>query len=79
MLRTNVNRVIKTKEDAEAYLTELFNNGESYHPEDNAHDIIWNTASPTSWEKKKLNRLMKQVNTIPNFDPCDFLNELFKQ
>lgn len=37
--KTNVPDGIKTIEEAKTFLTELYKNGEAYHPEDDANEI----------------------------------------
>lgn len=69
-MRTTLPDTIKTESEAGAFLTDLHNNGEAFHPDDNAHDIIWHTCNPTKHERDKLNDLMGQIAKIPNFDPC---------
>lgn len=38
-MKTNLPAAITTIDEAKAFLTELHANGESYHPEDDAHDV----------------------------------------
>lgn len=40
-MKTTLPTAINTIEEAKTFLTELNTNGEAYHPEDDAHDIIW--------------------------------------
>lgn len=75
-MKTNLPTKIETKEQAEKFLTDLNSNNESFHPEDDAHEIIWNTSEVSHDEKEKLNELMGEVYSIENFDPCDFLMDL---
>ena len=72
---------INTIEEAKAFLTELHKNGESYHPEDSAHDII-NTETNklvfTYDEALQLDRLMDEITaaTEDGTFACEFLWKL---
>lgn len=65
--------------EAEMFLEKLYVNKESFHPEDDAFDIIWQMPTqPTQIEKEKLNSLMQDIYNLPEttrneFDPCSFL------
>lgn len=80
-MKTILPENIKLIQDAEKFLTDLHNNGESYHPEDNAEDCLENI---TEDEAKHLNRLMNEIYLLPGnehyqnmvFDPCQFILEL---
>jgi len=86
-MKTNLPNRITTVEEAKAFLTELHKNDESFHPEDNAHDIEWETSNPTSEERDKLNALMSDIYELEGnedsqnmiFDPCEFLLNLINQ
>ena len=87
-MKTKLPASIGTIEEAETFLTELYENGEAYHPEDNAADCF----SPdqcSSEEAEKLDALMTQIYFLPEngnnyrtnpnamtFDPCGFLLDL---
>ena len=86
-MKTNLDRKIQDTDQAIAFLTELYRNGESYHPEDDAHDIVWNSKSiwggsygipkkdvPTFEDENKLNHLMEQC--FIHCDPCEILIDL---
>ena len=75
-MKTNLDQPITNADEAKAYLTELFNNGESYHPEDDANDIIWTDFEPTEEELNRLNENMELVYKVADFDPCGFLLKL---
>lgn len=61
-MKTNLDITIETKEDAKAFLIDLVNNGEEFHPEDEVFEMEWNPANePTFEEKCKLNDLMVAV------------------
>jgi len=74
---------IETIEGAKQFLTELNNNDEIYHPEDDAHDVDWtNTIEPTNEEKDQLNKLMDDIYNLPEvwsptnpkgWDPCCYV------
>jgi hypothetical protein len=73
-MKTNLNRHIESEDQAKEFLSELFQNGEGYHPEDDAFDISWDERieNPTEGEMRKLNRLMDEVHEhIP--DPCGYI------
>ena len=78
MTKTNLKRTIKTDRDAIRFILDLFFNGEDYHPEDDAHDVIWYTFKPTKTERDQLNNLMNQIYQNTNVDPCNVLCFLFK-
>lgn len=80
-MKTTLPKRITTVYKAKKFLTNLHRNGELYHPEDDAHDIIWNTDHkyPTDEECDTLNRLMADIYQLNGFDPCDFiLSNLYK-
>lgn len=83
-MKTLLPQSIDTIEEAKAFLRKLHLNGEAFHPEDDAHEIVWECSSaPTIKEQKQLNKLMVDIYTLPGnkdkhplqfaFDPCDFL------
>lgn len=82
-MKTTLPQAIATIEEAQAFLTELEGNGESFHPEDNAHNIQWHCCNPpTAGEADLLNKLMQDIYDLPGndgrhidlvFDPCEFL------
>ncbi len=78
-MKTNLDRTITTQDEAESFLSELFDNGESFHPEDDARNIIkFATAERifTDEEADKLNDLMSSIYEILDFDPCGYLLDL---
>ena len=75
-MKTNLDISIQTDEQAVNFLTELHDNNESYHPEDNAHDIIWDENRPTKTECDQLNNLMNQIYENTDVDPCEILLDL---
>jgi hypothetical protein len=85
-MRTRLPLRIDTVEEAKEFLTDLYNNGEAYHPEDDAHDIIWVGTEVSMFEKDRLNELMQNIYDLPcnsdrypdlGFDPCEHINEMF--
>jgi len=74
-MKTNLNIEIKTEYDAVQFLNELCQNGEEYHPEDDAMDVQWNSCEdpPTAEEMAKLNELMAQVYANTDIDPCEII------
>ena len=80
-MKTTLPKEIKSVRKAEMFLTDLFNNNEGYHPEDDAHDIVWNLPEseiPTSKECDQLNKLMEDIYNLDGFDPCEFILDNFK-
>ena len=84
-MKTTLPQSIETAEQAKQLLTNLYNNGESFHPEDDATDIEWATCEePTEAECILLNKLMADIYDLPGnenpmnmaFDPCEFLLSL---
>lgn len=78
-MRTTLPIEINSIQDAEKFLKELNDNGEAYHPEDDAFDIVWNGTEPVENEKTHLNELMDQCYEFgTSFDPCEYLLSLEK-
>ena len=77
-MKTNLPAEIKSVAQAETFLTELHKNGEAFHPEDSALDIIWDTCeAPTRSECVQLNSLMSDIYELEaDFCPCEFLLNL---
>ncbi len=86
-MKTSLPESIKTIDEAKAFLTDLYNNGESYHPEDSAEGIVWNNGVEVSpAEAEQLDSLMSDIYMLPGndgrhndplaFDPAGFLLEL---
>ena len=74
-MKTNLNREIKTLDDAKQFLKDLYNNNESFHPEESAHECIDHLATPA--ECDKVDDLIDFIyNTFPNFDPCGYYLQL---
>ena len=78
-MKTGLNIEIRTDQDAEDFLIALVINKEEYHPEDNAHDILWNDVEnpPTAVECDKLNELMGQIYANCSIDPCEIILNYF--
>jgi len=80
MLKTKLPDTIRTIEQAKSYLTELHKNGESYHPDESAFEIVWQfEGDPPRHQLLSLDRLMDQIHKIEGFNACDFLNSLIEQ
>ena len=77
-MRTKLPESITTVKQAEKFLTELDSNGESFHPEDDAHDIVWHNTEVSPKECDKLNKLMDDIHKISGFNPCEFLLKLMR-
>ncbi len=67
-------------EDAKAFLRTLHENNETYHPEDDAHYVCWETCETTEAERDQLNKLRDDMYALPEvpdtFDPCGYLLDL---
>lgn len=75
-MKTVLPENITTIAQAEEFLKALYINGESFHPEDDAHDVLW-AVEPTSAECDQLNKLMEDIYALPgNFDPCEYILHL---
>lgn len=76
-MKTQLPEEITTIEAAETFLTDLHNNGEAFHPEDDAHEIIWHLETPpTAAECDQLNKLMEDIFKLDGFDPFEILMKL---
>lgn len=83
-MKTQLPQSISTIDEAKAFLTDLHNNLESFHPEDDALNIEWDQCpAPSREECLLLNKLMQDIYALPGndgrhnsplaFDPCQFL------
>lgn len=70
---------ISTVHEAQRFLLDLHSNAESFHPEDSALDIIWTSAEVSTAEREQLDKLMKDIYSLPGFDPCEYLYGLQHQ
>lgn len=79
-MKTNLNIIISTIEEAKLFFDELVKNNEDYHPEDDAHEIVFIGTDGkrcfTDEEAIKLNLLMDSVFEIEGFDPCEYMYEI---
>jgi hypothetical protein len=77
-MKTNLDIQITTAEEAKSFLTDLFTNGEHYHPEDDAFDVQFAgmETQPSKEERGALNALMDQAYGKDGFDPCDYMYDL---
>ncbi len=86
-MKTTLPTRINTVAEAQAFLKELYTNGESFHPEDDALNIDWDCdPRPTVDEQFRLNLLMEDIYNLSGndgrhsgkmiFDPCTCLLEL---
>lgn len=76
-MKTKLNITITNEAEAIEFLTELYENNEVYHPEDNAHDVLFETCEPSKRHRNDLNRLMDEIYTNTNIDPCEILLDIF--
>ena len=85
-MKTKLPKAINSVDEAKAFLTDLHNNNEAYHPEENAHEILWDGVHASEAECDKLNKLMDDIYSLPEldnypnveWDPCGFLLDLNK-
>lgn len=77
MLKTILPDFVRSAEQAEAFLTSLHDSGECFHPDDDAHSVVWGQPGPTRKERDKLNKLMGQCRKY--VDPCGVLLALAKR
>lgn len=88
-MKTALPDAINSIAEAQQFLTALYNNGESFHPEDDANGVIWylpKQTKPTREEANQLNKLMNDIYALPGndgrhseplaFDPCGWLLKL---
>lgn len=85
-MKTVLPQAIGTIEEAKAYLTELYNNREAYHPEDSASDCLGRNGKATPEECTQLDKLMEDIYNLPGNDdkphdeiafcPCEFILNL---
>jgi len=82
-MKTNLPQKVTSVAEAKVLLAELFLNGESFHPEDDASQLTGDIF--TKEEGDKLNELMEQIYNLdgnngnhanPKWDPAAYLNEL---
>jgi hypothetical protein len=83
-MKTILPEKISTIKEAKDFLTELHKNGESFHPEDDANDLVGDPF--TKEEGDKLNQLMADIYNLPGNDgfhdgrilfcPCEHLLSL---
>lgn len=85
-LKTVLPEAITTIAEAQKLLTDLYNNGESYHPEDRAADCL-ESQGITSEHATQLDKLMDDIYKLPGndshinmaFDPCEYLLNIDKK
>lgn len=68
---TQLPQSITSIPEAKKFLFDLHTNGESYHPEDDAHDLSGDLFTHT--EADHLNKLMMDIYDLEDFDPCEYL------
>ena len=78
-MKTTLPKSIKTIHQAKVFLSELFANGESYHPECDAFYALDNNGEDlfTDDEASQLNKLMDEIYDLDGtFDPSTYILEL---
>jgi hypothetical protein len=74
-MKTKLPASINSEEEAKSFLSELYNNQESFHPEDSAHDFVG--IFFTEEEATQVENLINQIYDLKEkFDPCEFLLSL---
>ena len=85
-MKTKFPEGISTTKEAEKFLKELYDNGESFHPEDDVFTIIWDLdPQPDTLELIHLDKLMRDIWNLPElqnyphneWDPSGYLMDLF--
>lgn len=80
MIKTNLKIEITSIDEAKAYLTELTNNGEMYHLEDDAMDIGYADGSyPSHTDKIQMNYLRDKCFSFKGFCPIGFVLDLIQK
>lgn len=74
MLKTNLPNTIASYSEAFAFLKELYDNQEAWHPEDSPHDIDLFTKE----DADKLEELIQQIYELA-IDPCDIYCTIMEQ
>lgn len=81
-MRTILPESITCVEDARSFIQSLCDKHEQYHPEDDAHDVCWQTTKVSWDEAERLNLLMGQIYALPEvpekYDPCGHILEYLK-
>ncbi len=72
-MKTNLERSITNKVHADEFITELFNNNELFHFDDDIEDDWFEL---TKEEKQKLESLVDKLFEIDNYDPFELPLEL---
>jgi len=78
-MRTPLPSSITSVPEAQAFLKALYDNNESFHPDENALEIIHSeTDQPlfTVEEAIAINALLDQISELKDFNPCEYLNSL---
>lgn len=71
-MQTNLKTTIETQEQAKTYIRELWKNGELYHLEDNAKDVVWDPCLPSETEMLLLDSNRDKIfKVLP--DPFKFI------
>jgi hypothetical protein len=80
-MKTRIPSKFISRKQAEKFLQRLHENGESFHPEEDAHDIINYKGEPlfTDAEARKMNLAISRIYEFKGFDPCEFLNDLIEK
>lgn len=76
IMKTQLPKHIKTKEEAEKFLTDLYNNDEAYDPEGDAHYVDWKGTRVSNRQCNHLNRLMEEIDRIEGFNARRFITKL---
>lgn len=67
---------IKTVEEAKAFIKDLYDNCEDFHPDNRAEDIIVIATGArmfTNEEATRINARFEEIGDLNGFDPCRYL------
>lgn len=82
-MKTVIPERINSVTEAMNFMKELYDNGESFHPEDSAFDIIKHGSQDrlfTDEEAEKIDERMLDISALlEHFDPCSYLLRLDKR
>jgi hypothetical protein len=74
-MKTNLPEQIDSVQEAKDFLKEMVENGEIYHPKEDAFDIVWKSPPPTEDQMILLNKLMFDIENLEdeNFNALNYI------
>lgn len=72
IMKTDLFRPLTTPEEARQYIQDLCDNGEIYHFDDDAEDVIWDGFTPTSEDIRQLDANRDRLFEVLE-DPFEFV------